>query len=154
MDEDEHGDTPYLDLKLQLLKIYGPRPEDSFAKATSRVLVGKPSTLAKQIINDFCECGKAIECKCCAKIAFGIWVKNLPTYIKAHISNQPFNSTTYQTVIDMADNVWLSHKQETPVVSAIKAENEKALEGSNDLENPAVAAIRRANRGGGVERLI
>ena len=70
LDEDEAGDTPYLDLKKELLMLYGPRPEDSYAKAASRVLVGKPSTLAKQIINDLCECNKSIECKCCAKTIY------------------------------------------------------------------------------------
>ena len=52
----------------------------------------------------------------------------------------------------MADKVWLTHKPEIPAVAAIKAENSAALKDSNDLENPAVAAIRatnKPNRGGG-----
>ena len=75
LSEDELSATPYFDLKTELLKLYGPRPEDSFNKAISRVLVGKPSTLGKQVINDFCECKPQINCKCCSKIAFGIWQK-------------------------------------------------------------------------------
>ena len=149
LDEDEAGDTPYLDLKKELLKLYGPRPEDSYAKAASRVLVGKPSTLAKQIMNDLCECGKTIECKCCAKTIYGMWIKNLPTYIKTHISGETFTADTYKAVLDKADMAWLSHKNETPVVSAIKAENKAALENSTDLENPAVAAMRRGGGRGG-----
>ena len=78
-DEDELGATPYKVLKNELLSLYKCRPEDAYAKASSRVLVGKPSTLGKQIMNDLCECGKSIECKCCAKIIYGCWVKNLPT---------------------------------------------------------------------------
>ena len=148
LDEDEAGDTPYKTLKVELLKLYGPRPEDSYAKAASRVLVGKPSTLAKQLINDLCECGKSLECKCCAKTIFGMWIKNLPTYIRTHISDESFTVDTYKAVLDKADRAWLSHKTETPSVSAIKAENKVALENSTDFENPAVAAIRRANRGG------
>ena len=147
LDKDEHGDTPYLDLKTELLSIYGPRPEDSYAKAASRVLVGKPSTLAKQIMNDICECAKTIECKRCAKIAYGMWLKNLPTYVRTHISDQTFSAATYKAVLDMADKAWLSHRPETPAVSAIKAENKSALENSTDLENPAVAALRKQNRG-------
>ena len=127
LDETELGDTPYLDLKTELLKLYGPRPEDSFNKAISRVLVGKPSALGKQIMNDFCECKPQINCKCCSKVAFGIWQKNLPTYIKAHISSQEFNVNTYSQIFDMADKVWLSHRSETPAVAAIKAENAAAL---------------------------
>ena len=149
LDEDEAGDTPYLDLKKELIKLYGPRPEDSYAKAASRVLVNKPSTLAKQIINDLCECGKTIECKCCAKTIYGMWVKNLPTYVKTHISDETFTADTYKAVLDKADKAWLSHRNETPVVSAIKAENKAALENSTDLENPAVAAMRRGGGRGG-----
>ena len=79
-----------------------------------------------------------------------MWVKNLPTYVKAFISDQPFNKDTYQKVFDMADKVWLSHKQEIPAVAAIKAENTAALKDSTDVENPAVAAIRaQGNRGNG-----
>ena len=147
LEEDEAGDTPYFDLKTELLSLFGPRPEDSYAKAASRVLVGKPSALAKQIINDVCECPKPLQSKCCAKICYGMWIKNLPTYLRAHISGMPFNINTYKDVMTKADECWLSHKQETPTVAAIKAENAAALADSNDLENPAVAAIKAA-RGG------
>ena len=78
-----------------------------------------------------------------------MWVKNLPTYIKEHISNEPFNADTFNSVLDKADKVWYSHRQETPVVAAIKADNAAALQGSTDMEPVAVAAIRRQNRGGG-----
>ena len=159
LDEDEQGETPYHTLKVELLKLYAPRPEDCYAKAASRVLVGKPSTLCKQIVNDFCECPKPLQCKCCAKIASGMWVKNLPTYVKAHISNEPFDHNTYKQVLEKADKCWLSHRGDTPQVSAIKAENAAALAGSDDLENPAVAAMRkqsprgaRGGRGNGYNR--
>ena len=111
-------------------------------------MVGLPSQLGEQIINDICDCAKSIECACCARQAYGMWVKNLPTYIKAHISGLPFNANTYKSVIEKADQCWLSHKQETPQVAAIKAENKEALKDSTDLENPAVAALRNS-RGGG-----
>ena len=95
LDEEERGATPYYDLKQELLKLYGPHPEDSFAKATSRVLVGKPSALGKQIVNDFCECTpQPLTCKCCAKMAYGIWAKNLPTsgYLQKYCSRGPRTS--------------------------------------------------------------
>ena len=54
----------------------------------------------------------------------------------------------------MADKLWATHKPEIPTVAAILAENSAALKDSDDLENPAVAAIRKqatnkSNRGGG-----
>jgi len=147
LDEDERGATPYFDLKTELLKLYGPRPEDCFAKAISRVLVGKPSALGKQIINDFCICAKPLASPCCANIAFGIWSKNLPTYVRSHISEKVFNKDTYKEVFEMADKCWLTHRQESPAVAAIKADNATALASSTDMENPAVAAIRGRGRG-------
>ena len=149
LDEDDEGETPYLTLKQELLSLYSPRPEDCYAKASSRVLTGKPSALAKQIINDFCECPKPIQNKCCAKIAFGMWSKNLPTYVKTHISDQEFNHNTYKKVLEMADKCWNSHRPEPVVVAAIKAENVEALKDSKDFENPAVAAMQRGRGRGG-----
>ena len=64
-DEEELGDTPYLTLKTELLSLYSPRPEDAYAKAVSRVLTGKPSSLGKLILNDMCDCPRKLQCKCC-----------------------------------------------------------------------------------------
>ena len=153
LDEDEMGEHPYFDLKTELLALYSPKQEDAFNKANSRVLVGKPSSLAKQIINDLCECPKPLQSKCCQKIVFGMWVKNLPTYIKSHISEHKFTDETYKQILEKADKCWLSHRTETPAVAAIKAENAAALADSPDLDNPAVAALRRGGgRGGGSNR--
>ena len=81
-------------------------------------------------------------------MAYGIWSKNLPTYLKEHISSMDFDQDSYKKVFEHADKVWTSHRPEAPVVAAIKAENAAALKDSTDLENPAVAAIRRgAGRG-------
>ena len=112
LDETELGATPFFDLKTELLKLYGPRPEDSFNKAISRVLVGKPSTLGKQVINDFCECKPQINCKCCSKIAFGIWQKNLPTYIKAQIFSKLDIKKAYHHV-----EIAKEHRHKTAVLT-------------------------------------
>ena len=59
-----------------------------------------------------------------------------------------FEQNSYKKVFEHADKVWTSHRPEAPVVAAIKAENVAALKDSTDVENPAVAAIRRgAGRG-------
>ena len=126
-DEAELGATPYLTLKTELLSLYSPKPEDCYAKASSRVLVGLPSSLGKQIINDFCDCAKPIENKCCAKMAYGMWIEKLPTYVKAFISKETFNKDTYKAVFTLADKVFLSHKTDNPVVAAIKAEQNEVL---------------------------
>ena len=76
-----------------------------------------------------------------------MWAKNLPTYVKAHISDEAFTADTHKAVMEKADKCWLTHRSETPAVAAIKAENAAALAESTDFENPAVAAIRGRGRG-------
>ena len=87
LEEDEEGETPYKDLKVELIKLYQPKPEDAFDRALARVMTGKPSTLAKEIINDLCDCRRPLSTSCCAKNVFGMWRRSLPhpcqsTYLK------------------------------------------------------------------------
>ena len=118
LDETEEGETPYKVLKQELIRLYAPKAEDAYDKAASRVMSGKPSTLARQQINDLCECQVTLSCPCCAKIIFGMWRKNLPNQVKAHISNHKFDKDTYLEVLEIADNVWSSHKTPSQTVAA------------------------------------
>ena len=164
--EDEEGPQPYKDLKVRLLSLYQPKPEDAFDRAMSRVMTGKPSTLARQIINDICDCRIPLGSSCCARQVFGMWRRSLPVHVKAHISNQVFTSTTYETVLQIADNVYASHKSSSsstsaPTVAAVAAPmsgtGAQATTGVQQSVNPQsgqqVAAFQsqghgRGNRGG------
>ena len=48
----EAGAHIYLDIKNELMRIYAPKPQDAYNKALSRTMVGLPSQLGYQIIND------------------------------------------------------------------------------------------------------
>ena len=153
LEEDEEGDTPYKDLKVELLRLYTPKPEDAFDRALSRVMSGKPSTLAKAIINDICECRKPLSTACCAKTVFGMWRRSLPTHVKAHISNQPFNKDTYVKVMEIADNVWASHKTTVAQVAAAGPSTTQTTPNTEEPQTQQVAAVNqgrgRGNRGRG-----
>ena len=45
----------YKQLKKEILRIFGPKPDDGWARALSRVLTGTPSQLARQLVNDICK---------------------------------------------------------------------------------------------------
>ena len=82
--ETELGDKPYKKLKNEMLKIFGPPPNADFERAMNRVLTGKPSQLAKQLINDLCD-HELAGC-CCHKFIFGLWYRQLPTSVREGIS--------------------------------------------------------------------
>ena len=63
----EAGSSPYYDVKLALIKLYKLKPKDSYKKALGRVLVGLPSQLRKQIVDDVCDRPIKLRGCCCAK---------------------------------------------------------------------------------------
>ena len=111
------GPIPYYNVKKALLKLYSLKPPDTFKKAMSRVLVGLPSQLGKQIIDDVCDKPNKLEGCCCAKAAFALWTLQLPVNICQHISTMEFTHDSYQKVFDAADKVFLSSKTVTSVAA-------------------------------------
>ena len=51
----EAGPHIYLDIKRELIRIYAPKPSDSYRKALTRTMVGLPSQLGYQIVDDVCK---------------------------------------------------------------------------------------------------
>ena len=48
----EAGQHIYLDIKKELIRIYAPKPSDSYRRALTRTMVGLPSQLGYQIVDD------------------------------------------------------------------------------------------------------
>ena len=46
----------YKQLKNQILKIFGPRPEKAVERALGRVLTSQPSELARELVDDLAHC--------------------------------------------------------------------------------------------------
>ena len=143
----EAGDSIYLDIKTELLRIYGPRPADSYKKALSRTMTGLPSQLGSQIIDDICKKNKKLEGCCCDQAAFALWSLQLPVSVRAHISGMEFNKTTYKNVFEAADKYFKSSKQVT--VAAMRSDPNETLPAFEDQNQPQVAAFnQRGGRGG------
>ena len=139
-------------------------------RALGRVLVGKPSTLARALVNDICK--KELRgCTCCPAVVMSLWKRHLPGNVRAAIASMPFNADTFKEVTQHADNVFASNapvtvaavRSETAVLASPPASLDETQPG---LAYPVgeVAAIRggrgrgrgrwqnrggRGNRGGG-----
>ena len=120
------GTDIYLRIKNQLLKLYGPKPEDSYMRAKSRVLTGKPSQLGKLLVGDICPGEVKLEGCHCARQVWGMFREKIPVVIRNHIADMPFDHSTYEAVFDKADQVWDSNS------------------GSEPLSTPQVAAATKA----------
>ena len=107
----EAGTHIYRTIKRELLRIYSPKAHDSYKKALTRQMVGLPSQLGYQIIDDICKKSTKLSGCCCASAALALWSLQLPVNIRAHISNREFNINTYKSVFEAADQVYLSSKQ-------------------------------------------
>ena len=63
----------YLAIKTELLRLYAPKAHESYKKALTRTMVGLPSQLGCQIINDICTKTKKLDGCCCAAATFALW---------------------------------------------------------------------------------
>ena len=113
----------------------------------SRTMVGLPSQLGLQIVDDVCEKGKKLETCCCRRAALSIWTDKLPVHIRSHISNMPFDHTTYKTVFEAADKVHLASRQVQ--VSAVSTMDETLPAFTPENQPGQVAAVTRGGGGRG-----
>ena len=108
--EADLGTTPYKDLKLEILSIYGKKPQDAFTRAFNRTLEGRPSALGKLLIHDICPGSKPMQGCHCAPMVWGFWHRCLPQSIRVALADKPFDATTYKDVFSHADKVWIANK--------------------------------------------
>ena len=152
-EEDEFTENDaYFQLKKEILRIFGPTEASSFQRAMGRVLSGKPSQLARQIINDMCD--HNLDGCCCRKWVFGLWHQALPTNVKAAVAHHKFDKDTLKEVLELADKVYDSTRPQPRVSAASVA----AVEGdtafhedfpSEGQQQAEVAAVRRGGARGG-----
>ena len=105
-------------------------------------MVGLPSQLGYQIINDICKKPKKLEGCCCAGATLALWSLQLPVSIRAHVSNMDFTAATYKEVFEAADKCFNSAKQVSVATVAVARvdldETQAAFESQNQ---PQVAAF-------------
>ena len=112
------GGNIYQKIKQELVRIYAPKAKDSYCKALTRTMVGLPSQLGNQIVDDVCKKAAKLEGCCCAAAVEALWQLQLPVGIRAHVSNMEFTHQTYKQVFEAADKVHMSSRQVTVAAMA------------------------------------
>ena len=133
----------YKQLKAEILRIFGPRPEAGMERALSRVLTGLPSQLARALVNDICS--TELACKDCPPIVLALWKRHLPGPVRASISSMQFNKTTFNAVLQHADDVFISNAPQAAVAAVSLNETQPAI----PYPVPEVAAATRGGWRGG-----
>ena len=103
-------------------------------------MVGLPSQLGNQIVDDVCKKPVKLDGCCCAAAVEALWHLQLPVQIRAHVSNMKFSKHTYKEVFEAADKVFLSAKQVS--VAAVATPLDETLPAFDPQNQPQVAAVR------------
>ena len=112
------GDDIYYRIKKQLLKLYGPKPEDAYLLAKNLVLTGKPSQLGHKLVEILCPAEVKLSGCHCDRIVWGLFREKIPIVIRNHLADMQFNENTYEAIFDKADQIWDSNRSSEPVVAA------------------------------------
>ena len=137
----------YKKIKHEILRIHAPKREDNFKKALTRVLVGLPSQLGQQLIDDICQKSIKLDGCCCAGAVYTLFCIQLPVTVRCQIADMDFNKETYQKVFQAADKFFLSTK--TTEMSAGVAAVVVSEKSDKPEQVAAVFKPQKGNGGGG-----
>ena len=132
------GNDIYFRIKKQLLKMYGPKPEDAYMLAKNLVLTGAPSQLGKQLVELLCPAEVKLQGCHCDRIVWGMFREKIPILIRNHLADMKFNKDTYEAIFDKADMIWNSNRDSEPQQAAVSSSTSKNT-GSE------VAAVQKNN---------
>ena len=103
-------------LKDEIMRIFGPKPSAAVDRALTRTLVGKPSVLARALMNDI---NKKLDCDCCLAVILALWKRSLPSAVRAGIAHMPFTKANFNAITQLADDIFES--QPAHSVSAVRS---------------------------------
>ena len=138
----------YKQLKHEILRIFGPRPEAAMERALSRTLTGLPSQLARALVNDICS--KELDCSCCPAVVLALWKRHLPGTVRAGIAHCKFSKATFNNILELADAIFVSNAP-TSSVAAVSGQADTLNETLPAIQYPipeVAAANRSRGRGG------
>ena len=137
-------------LKDEILRIFGPKPSAAVDRALGRVLSGKPSTLARALVNDLCK--KQLDCECCPGIVLALWRRHLPDHVRSGIAHCKFNKNTFDEVLELADDIFESRSAISSVAAVTQVNTTSNLDETQPAipyANPQVSAVSRGRGGRG-----
>ena len=137
----------YKQLKKEILRIFGPRPEAAIERAMKRVLVGPPSSLARELKDDICQ--HDLDCQCCPAVISYLWKKQLSAQVRAGIAHLKMTNATFDQITQLADDIHMSNLPGAsgPSVNAVTTDQLNETQPGLPYPVPEVNAIRN-NRGG------
>ena len=146
MESEFDQNDAYKQLKTEIISIFGPKPEEAMDRALSRVLTGKPSTLARQLVSDICT--RKLECVDCPRIVLSLWKRQLPGAVRAGIAHCQFTKQTFKEVCQLADKIFDSQVASGTVAATTVTQNLNETQPAITYPVPEVAAVSRGGRGG------
>ena len=138
------GNTAYFDVKTRILEIWGPRPEDVYKVAKSLVMTGKPSQLAKKLINTICPKHPTLVDCCSEPMISGMWRDKLPDVVRTAVANHSLAGGSLETTLRFADGIYASSLKPTGAIAAVKPAAGGAPAGIDEEE---LAAFRKFQKG-------
>ena len=112
-------------------------------------MVGLPSQLGYQLINDVCKAPQKLVNCCCAAHVQALWSNQLPVSVRAHISDKVFTAATYKEVFESADKCFVSAKQVNVAAVHVAAVDLDETQSAFSAENQPQAEVAALSRGGG-----
>ena len=134
-------------LKDQILRIFGPKPEEAVDRALSRVLTSTPSSLARQISNDICK--HDLTCDCCPAVVSALWKRHLSHSVRAGIAHMDFTGANFESVILLADKIHSSNPRVLAVSAVAAGTSLDETLPAIPYAVPEVSAVQRGGRGRG-----
>ena len=129
----------YKILKQKILKIFGQTEEARFERALQRTLTGKPSQLARALVNDICD--KELAGCCCSRAVATLWKQKIPLAVRQAVAHIKFTKENFDTIVGVADSVFLSSRPSGVTVAAVQRPDSSGL----FLPNPS-GGIRTRHR--------
>ena len=131
-------------LKTKILRIFGPKANAAVDRALTRVLVDKPSSLARALVNDICK--KELDCTCCPSVVLALWQRQLSSAVRTGIAHCTFNKANFDQIVQLADDIHSS--QPASMTRQVAAVSLDETQPAISYPVPEVAALARGGRGG------
>ena len=141
LNQGQAGGNIYQRIKQELIRIYAPKAKDSYCKALTRTMVGLPSQLGNQLVDDVCKKADKLNGCCCASAVEALWQLQLPVGIRAHVSNMEFSHATFKQVFEAADKVYMSSKQVSVAALSVAAVSLDETQAAFEVQNQPVAEV-------------
>ena len=139
----------YKQLKKEVVRIFGPKPETAVERALNRTLTGPPSALARALVDDIFP-NKEMDCSGCIAVVSTLWRRQLSSNVKAGIAHCKFNKENFNEIVQLADDIHASHNPGAAASFSVAAVSLNETQPALPYPVPEVAAVRQSGgRGGG-----